>query len=98
MAHNNTNSCFYALTQWQNGTRHNEKRKEKALTAPFNDPHPPVPVSPFFALPPSEEVAPLSSGSTETSQSEGRCHNKQKQHSNSLKSNQEPLIHALNGD
>lgn len=63
-------------------------------------PPPPSPkfLSPRFSLPPSEEVAPLSGRSTETSQSEGRCHNKQKQHSNPPKSNQEPLIHPLNGD
>lgn len=38
-------------------------------------------LSPRFSFPPSKKVAPLSEESTKTSQSRGRCHNKQKQHS-----------------
>lgn len=58
-------------------------------------------LSAYFSLPQSNEVVPLSGRSIETSQSEGRCHNKQKHHSYPPpppKSNQEPLIHAMNGD
>lgn len=94
----NTREDWYTKALMLTFTRNNEERQETALTAPLNDPPPQVPVSPFLSLPPSEEVVPLSGRSTETSQSEGRCHNKQKQHSNPPKSNQEPLIHALNGD
>lgn len=45
-----------------------------------------------------KKVALLSDGSKETSQSGGRCHNKQKQRRNPPKSNQDPLIPALNRD
>lgn len=75
------------------------RRRAAALMVPLDDP-PPSPSLrlPHFCLSPSEEEVPLSGRSTETSQSEGRCHNKQKRHSKPPKSNQEPLIHALNGD
>lgn len=45
----NINAYIYACTQQQHGAQHNKKWEETALTAPFNDPPPPVPVSPFLS-------------------------------------------------
>lgn len=99
LIHESTKAYIYTCTHTQQHGRiqRDKELQETALTPPSQWSPLPQFLS-HFSLPPPKEVAPLSDRSMETSQSGGRCHNKQKQHSNPPKSNQEPLIHALNGD